>query len=311
MATTTTVTSNYAGKVAGQIIGEAFKQADTLRLGLVTIQQNVNYKTNLRKIRYTDGTTNYSCGFTPEGALVLSEKVLQPKKLMNNIQICKEDFRQTWDEDLLGESASNPNMASNIMEAIIMEVLSDQAQRVDSEIWTGNSATDGEIGGFIPLFTADSDVIKANNGITPSGNAITESTVEAELKLALNAVPVAIRRNDLRVMVSPDVFQAYWFYLVSKGIANDGNAEPKQTKFGRYVVTEVNGLPNNTIVIAQPKNLIFATGLLGDHNSIEMRDEDEIGLLTGMVRGKMVYNGGVNYYNGEEIVWYLSTTSPA
>ena len=161
------------------------------------------------------------------------------------------------------------------------------------------------------MFTADSDVIKANNGITPSGNAITESTVEAELKLALNAVPVAIRRNDLRVMVSPDVFQAYWFYLVSKGIANDGNAEAKQTKFGRYVVTEVNGLPDNTIVIAQPKNLIFATGLLGDHNSIEMRDEDEIGLLTGMVRGKMVYNGGVNYYNGEEIVWYLSTTSPA
>ncbi len=34
MATTTTVTSNYAGKVAGQIIGEAFKQADTLTFGV-------------------------------------------------------------------------------------------------------------------------------------------------------------------------------------------------------------------------------------------------------------------------------------
>ena len=69
------------------------------------------------------------------------------------------------------------------------------------------SATDGQIGGFIPQFTADGNIIKANNGIVPSGNAITESTVEAELKLALNAVPVAIRRKGLEIVVSPDVFR--------------------------------------------------------------------------------------------------------
>jgi len=34
-----------------------------------------------------------------------------------------------------------------------------------------------------------------------------------------------------------------------------------------------------------------------------LKDEDEIGLLTGLVRGTMVYNAGVNYYNGAEIVW--------
>lgn len=306
MATTTTISSNYAGKVAGQIIGKAFKEADTLRLGLVTVLQNVNYKENLRKIQYTDGTTDYTCGFTPEGAINLSEKVIEPKKIMNAFQVCKEDFRQTWDEDLVGASASNPNMPSNIQEAILMEVLQNQAQRVDSEIWTGNSATDGQIGGFIPLFTADANVIKP----TPIAAAITEANVETELKKVLNAVPVAIRRNNLVVAVSPDVFQAYWFYLVSKGIANDGNAEPKQTRFGRYTLTEVNGLPDNTIVVYEPRNLVFATGLLGDHNSIELRDEDEIGLLTGQVRGKMVYNGGVNYYNSEEIVWYLSTLTP-
>jgi hypothetical protein len=311
MATTTTVTSNYAGKVAGQIIGKAFKEADTLRLGLVTVLQNVNYKENLRKIAYTDGTVDYACGFTPEGAITLSEKVIEPKKIMNAFQICKEDFRQTWDEDLMGASASNPNMASNIQEAILMEVLQEQAQRVDSEIWTGVVATDGQIGGFIPQFTADADVIKANNGITPIGAAITEANVESELKKVLNAIPVAIRRNSLVVAVSPDVFQSYWFYLVSKGIANDGNAEPKQTRFGRYTITEVNGLPDNTIVAYDVRNLVFATGLLGDHNTIELRDEDEIGLLTGQVRGKMVYNGGVGYYNSEDIVWYLSTTTPA
>ena len=120
---------------------------------------------------------------------------------------------------------------------------------------------------------------------------------------------MSLRRSNLVVAVSPDVFQAYSFYLISKGISNDGNAESKQVRFGRYTLTEVNGLPDNTIVVFESRNVVFATGLLGDHNSIEMRDEDEVGLLTGQVRGKMVYNGGVGYYNSEDIIWYLSTTA--
>ena len=311
MPTTTTISSNYAGKVAGQIIGKAFKEEDTLRLGLVTIAQNVNDKYNLRKIAYTDGTVAYTCGHTPAGAIDLSEKVITPVKFKNDFDVCKEDFRQTWDEDLVGASASNPNLPQNIAEAIIMEVLGEQSEFVGSQIWNADSSGSDEFDGWITQFEADANVIKANNGITPAGAAITEANVEAELKKALAAIPVALRRSNLTVAVGPDVFQAYNFYLISKGIADNGNAEPKQARFGRYTVTEVNGLPDNTICVFEPRNLVFATGLLADHNRVELRDEDEIGLLTGKVRGKIVYNMGVGYYNSEEIVYYLSTTSPA
>ena len=310
MATTVNTTSNYAGKVAGAIIGAAFKQADTLRLGLVTVAQNVNYKYNLRKILYADGTTDYTCGFVPQGAVTLSEKVIQPKKVMNPLQICKEDFRQTWSEDLEGASASNVNAPSDIMEAITLELLSSQAEKVDDEIWNGVNATDGEIGdGFIVQFAADGDVIKANNGITALNAATTEANVQAHIKAALGAIPIPLRRKELKVIVSPDVFQAYQFKMISLGQANDGTSEPKQAKFGRYMLTEVNGLPDNTIACYDPKNLIFATGLLGDHNELKLVDEDEIGLLSGQVRGKVVYNGGMGYYNPAEIVWLLTTTA--
>ena len=309
MATTTTVNSNYVGKVAGDIIGAAFKEADTLRLGLVTVAENVNYKYHLRKIRYTDGTVDYTCGFAPEGAIVLSEKTIEPKKVMNPFQICKEDFRQTWSEDSMGASASNPNAPSDIMEAIQVEVLSEQAEKVDAEIWTGTAATNGEIGdGFLVQFAADAAIIKDGNGVTAPGHSVSESTVEADLKLALNAIPREVRRSKtLTVAVSPDVFQAYSFYLISKGIANDGTADEKQVKFGKYMLTEVNGLPDNTILVYDKKNLIFATGLKADHNELTIVDEDEIGLLTGQVRGKMVYSGGMGYYNPEEIVWLTLT----
>ena len=125
----------------------------------------------------------------------------------------------------------------------------------------------------------------------------------------LNAIPVSLRRKQVNVLVSPDVFQAYTFMLISKGIAWNGTADDKVAKYGKYNLIEINGLPDNTFVAAERKNLVFATGLVGDHNELRLEDEDAIGLLTGQVRGKMVYNGGCGYYNSEEIVWYLSTTA--
>jgi len=297
MATTTTVSSNYAGKVAGEIIGKTFKEADTLRLGLVTIAPNVNYKLNMRRIRYTDGTTAYSCGHTPAGAIVLNERELEPVKLKNDFSVCKEDFRATWSEDSMGASASNVNAPADIMEAIQVEMLGETAENVDYKIWNGDATNTDEWDGFLKLFLADSAVIDVDI------DAVTEANVVAQLKLALGAIPIPLRRKNLNVMVSPDVFQFYSFSLTTPAITNGLGAEEKQMKFGRYTLTEVNGLPANTIVIAEAKNLVFGTGLEADFNTIALVDEDEIGLLTGQVRGKMVYSGGVNYYNSEEIVW--------
>ena len=298
MPTTVSVTSNYAGKEAGGIVGQAFKEADTIAKGFITTFENVNYKLNLRKIELTGGKREYTCGHVPAGAITLTEKVLEPKKFKDDFSVCREDFRAQWSEETMGASAHNDNAPKDIMDAILVEKLAQTAEELDDNIWNGNGTNATEFDGFFKLFLADADVIDVDLDV------ITESNVEAMLKSALNAVPVAIRRKSLKVGVSPDVFQAYSFYLVSKGISNglggDANTTPK---FGKYDLVEINGLPDNTIVIAEPKNLIFGTGLLADHNRVELSDEDTIGLQTGLIRGTMVYNAGVSYYNGAEIVW--------
>jgi hypothetical protein len=298
MATTVSVTSNYAGKEAGGIVGQAFKEADTIAKGFITPFENVNFKLNLRKIELTGGKREYTCGHVPAGAITLTEKVLEPKKFKDDFSVCKEDFRAQWSEETMGASAHNDNAPKDIMDAILVEKLAQTAEELDDNIWNGDGTNATEFDGYLKLFLADADVIDVDL------DAVTEANVEAMLKLALNDVPVAIRRKSLKVGVSPDVFQAYSFYLVSKGISNglggDANTTPK---FGKYDLVEINGLPDNTIVIAEPKNLIFGTGLLADHNRVELSDEDTIGLQTGLVRGTMVYNAGVSYYNGAEIVW--------
>lgn len=308
MATTQNTTSNYNGVEAGEIIGKAFREGDTLRLNLLSIADNVNHKFNLRKVEYADGTIDYACGFNPQGSFTLSEKVIEPKKLMNPFQICKEEFRQTWSERSMGASASNPNAPNDIMEAIQLEVLKSQSEKIDSDIWAGLAATVGGFQGFIDQFDNDAAIIKDGNGLTGPGHSVAESTVQADIKLALAAIPVSVRRENLITLVSPDVFQAYQFKMISLGQANDGTSEEKQAKFGRFTLTEVNGLPDDTIVVYEKKNMWAVFGTEADFNEIVIVDEDEIGLLTGQVRGKLVYNFGVGYANSEEIVHLLLTT---
>jgi hypothetical protein len=268
---------------------------------------NVNYKANLRKLTLSNGTTAYSCGFDPAGSIVNSEKQIIPVKFKNDMQVCKEDFRQTWSEPSMGASASNANAPADIMEAISVEVLKSQAQKLGDDIWTGNSANPDEFDGFITQFAADANIIKDGNGVTAPGHAVSESTVIADLKLALAAIPVALRKKDLVVAVSSDVFQAYNFALVTAGATYGLGAEDKSMMFGKYKITEVSALPDDTIVIYEKANLVAAYGSNADFNELTLVDEDEIGLLSGLVRGRLVYNFGVGYYNSEEIVYLVLT----
>lgn len=295
MATTTTVSSNYAGRDAGVIIGQAFKTIDTIEKNAVTIAENVNYKLSLRKIAYTDGTTAYTCGFAPAGTIVLNENLIEPFKFKNDFDVCKEDFRATWSDGIMGAGAANPTAPSDIMDAIQAEVLGAIGEKLETDIWQSSTNFDG----FLTLFAADGDVNKPT-----ADAAVTEANVlDKYLKPALAAVPIALRNKDLVFAVSPDVAQYYAFYLSTQGITYGNGNSDFALAFGRHTLTVLNGLPANTVVIYERKNLVFATGLTADHNQVALVDEDEIGLLTGKVRGKVVYNVGVGYYNAEEIVY--------
>jgi hypothetical protein len=236
--------------------------------------------------------------------MVLNENTLEPKKFKNDLDVCKEDFRATWSDGIMGANASNPNAPADIMEAIQMEVLGAMAEKLETDIWQGSDANADEFDGFITLWSADADIIKGGNGLTNPSAVVSESNVlDAYLKPALNAVPYALRRKELVVAVSPDVAQMYAFKLATAGVTNGLGNTDFTLSIGRYAIEVVNGLPDNTVSVFERKNLVFGTGLLADYNTFTLVDEDEIGLLTGKVRGKVVYAAGVGYYNPSEIVW--------
>lgn len=299
MPTTQTVNSNYAGVAAGELFGAAFLETNTVQRGLITFMPNVKHKLSLKKIDYTDGTTNYSCGFSPAGAIGLSENELTIKMLKNDMEFCKDDYRVHWDSD------------EEIMEAIEVEVLGSQAEKWDNDIWNGNSATDGQFGGIIPQLVADSDVIKANNGIVPIGAAITKANVLAELEKVTAAFPKAIRKKaDFKVLVSSNVMLAYEQYLISNGItAGFGGTDQFQSKYSKYMLEVMDAFPDNTIIAYRKSNVVVGSSKSNPDNELKLVDTSET-LLDGNIRGKIVYGADTGYHEGAEIVYYLSTEIP-
>lgn len=302
MATTQTITSTYAGKDAGIYIGAAIKTADTIAKGAITVLPNVKYKTSLHKLTLADGTANFACDFTPAGSVTLADVTLVPKKLMLNLELCKENFVDTWEAESMGFGAVNENLPANFTDYFVGKVLEAQAAKIDKDIWQGNATASGEFDGIIMQMTA------SGSGVTHvSGTTVTASNVVAEMAKVYDAISDAVlSKEDLVFAVSADVARKYARALSALGYRTDYYSGEKPMDFEGKQLTVINGLPTNTMVAYQKSNMYFATGLLNEANEVsilDMKDHD----LSDNVRFKLVYSAGVKYVVPGDIVHYSIT----
>lgn len=298
MTTALNVTTNFVGEVAGEYIAEMIKEANTISENLVTVLPNVVSPQFIRKIETAAGFVDYSCGFTPAGSITLSEKELAPKKVKWDSELCKEDFRQLWTASQMGFSAHNDNLPQTEQAAILADMGTRIARKVDVDIWEGDGAT-GNFNGLIPALLLDGDVIDVATPV-----AITAANVEAELGKFIDAIPDEVIGSAGLVMgVSTNVIRAIKRAYGTQARANGTFLKPSEFDFEGYTLTEIKGLNANTMVAYDKNQVFFGTGLTADFNEIKVKDMDETD-LSGTVRMKVVFTGGVQYAYGGEIVLY-------
>lgn len=298
MATTLNITTNFVGEVAGEYIGEMIKEANTISQNLVTVLPNIVAPTYVRKVESATGFVDYVCGWTPSGSVTLSEKQLAPKKIKWDSELCKEDFRQLWTASQMGFSAHNDSLPQTEQAAILADMGTRVARKVDIDIWEGDGLA-GNLAGLIPALLLDADVIDISLPV-----AITTANVEAEVVRFIDAVPDAVIGSpNLILGVSTNVVRALRTLYGSLSRSNGVFTQPNEFQFNGYTLTEIKGLNANTMVAYDKGQVFFGTGLLADHNEIRVKDMDETD-LSGQVRMKVVLTGGVQYAYGGEIVLY-------
>ena len=308
MATTTSITTTYAGESAGKYISAALLSGNTIANGGLTIRPNVKFKEVVKRLELDGITKNGTCDFNDTSTLTLTERILEPKELQVNLELCKKDFRSDWDAIQMGYSAFD-NLPSSFQDYLISYVAAKVAQKNEQNIWAGADG-EGSFDGFSTLLAADGDLPTAQQ---IAGTTVTAGNVVDELGKVVDQIPAALYgRDDLFIYVSQNIFRAYKRALGglqangegAAGVGSQGNNQDINILyFDGVKIFMANGLAANTAVATTKDNLQFGTGLLSDHQEVKVLDMADLDGSQN-VRIIMRFTAGVQYGVVEDIVTY-------
>jgi hypothetical protein len=310
MPTTVNVSTSYAGEFAGRYIAAALLSAPTLDKNGVTIIPNVKYKQVVKKVTSDANLIkDAGCDFAPTGTISLTERILQPKELMVNLNLCKTSFESDWSAIEMGYSAFDV-LPKTFADFLIAHVSEKVAAATETAIWTG-TASSGSFAGFGSIVSTDALLPAAQE---VAGTTITAANCITELGKIVDAIPQTVYgKSDLKIYVAPNIARAYIRALGGFGTSGLGGngTDSKGTQwytngelmFDGVALFVVNGLAANTAICAQTANLYFGTGLMSDMAEVQVIDTSAT-LGDKNVRVIMRYTAGVQIGAIEDVVTY-------
>lgn len=310
MATTTSITTTYAGEFAGKYVSAALLSGSTIANGGIEVKPNVKFKEVIKKLSSDAIVADATCDFNATSTITLTEKILQPEEFQVNLQLCKKDFRSDWEAVSMGYSAFD-SLPKSFADFLLAHVVAKVAQKTEQNIWKGVTANAGEFNGFATLLSLDAGLPAAQE---VAGTTITAANVIVELGKIVDAIPAALYgKEDLYLYVSQNVARAYVRALGGFGASGLGAAGTNDMgtqwynngslSFDGVKIFVADGLAANTAIAAEKSNLYFGTGLLSDNNEVKVIDMADIDGSEN-VRVVMRFTAGVQYGIVSDIVTY-------
>ena len=301
------VTSNFSGKAAGFYIAAALKE--TKSLDFLTLIENIKFKSNIQRMAGSSVVRDATCDFTDHGTLALTEKVLEPKNLQINLDLCKKTLLQSWEalQMRAGAGAPPPPSFEDYVISYMGEIIADAAE---SSIWGGQAATNGEFEGFLGATNgyllatganADTTVIQSVASAAYSAANIIANLQTLTTDMAAN-VSAILRKEDLYIYMNSKTYALYISAVSTLGYVNaynmNGDYEPV---FEGYKIAVCPGMVDNQLVAATRSNMFAGTDLLSDTTRIALLD---MSALDGSDNIRVVakYSMGVQTGVGADIV---------
>jgi len=303
------ITSTYAGEFAGKYISASLLSGNTIANGLIEVKPNVKFKEVLKRVDLSGMIANASCDFTDAGTVALTERILEPKELQVNLELCKTPFQSDWEAISMGYSAHD-DLPKTFSDYFIGLMAGKIAEATENSIWSG-SAGAGSFDGFSTILTAAT--LPSGQDIAKVAGGVTASNVIDELGKVVDAIPSSLYGNDdLLMYVSQNIFRAYKRALggfQANGVGANGvngqgaNQDIDVQFFDGVKVVSANGLADDTMVATLKTNLYFGTGLLADTNEVKVLDMAD---LDGSKNVRFIarYTASVQIGVLEDVVFY-------
>ena len=139
-----------------------------------------------------------TCDFSDAGTVTLTERVLNPKELQINVDLCKKDLLADWQAGQMSGGAHNRGMSSDFTAFLFSHLSAAIADHIEDRIWTGNDGDPGSFTGFMTVggvgtVDADAAVVEVTN-TAGAGAAYTVANMENDLTLYIHFILRMISR---------------------------------------------------------------------------------------------------------------------
>ena len=301
MATTETISSNYAGKDAEQFISAALLSPSTIENGGVDVIQDVPYKWNVPNVNLSGIVADATCDFTDVGTLTLADRVLTTEKFEVNLKLCKKTYRPVWQSVYRSGS-----FTGNFENYLVGLVASNVAASRESVIWQGVNATAGEFDGFETLLSLDADLPAANE---VSGTTLSAANIIDELgKVRDAAGSVLYDAPGFSIRISTAAKKFYISAMAALGYMDRYHDGTAPLNFEGIPLIHCNGLSDD-VMIASPEGVLwYGVEDLSLGSLVRVLDQSNID-GSDNVHVVMEWGDGVQYGNVSDIITYGITNA--
>jgi hypothetical protein len=305
LATTETVSSNYAGEAAERFFSAVLTTPTTVANGGVEVVDGIQYKWNLPRLNLSGIIADATCDFTPAGTITRNERVLTVEAFEVNLQLCKETYRPTFDKmggDRFGGLA--PTFADHLIGLAAANV----AQSRENTIWKGNygGAQLGEFNGIQTIFTNEP---LQPTGYEIAGTTVTAANVVAQLQLVLDAASSALYSSDgFGIRIGTNIMKHYIAAQAALGYLDRYNVGSTELNFQGVPLIHCAGMTDDVMVATYANNLYYGIGSAANAQQVLALDQTQID-GSDNVNVVMKWADGAQVANPEDVITYGITNA--
>ena len=275
----------YCGKEAQEIFSHDIYELPLYQF--VTLMDGVKGKVKLYNGEMGDVWQEYSCPFTPDGEVVLSEDYMEPAAIKVNMENCYDAF---WPTYLVEQTqiSLRGGIPQTFAEWFFDRLRKKMAKEYQEIFWGGDTGYTGTTKQYLKVIDGVEKQLddKFPSGNTIAGSVFTVSNIIAQVEAAvMKAVEVAaaadVDTENFKIMMNHNDVR-----LLEVALGKDCSCNNVNQIFNNYARNNgriwVMGFEiietmqsRNTIIVGNPKNLFLGFDTFDSHLEYKLIDMRE------------------------------------
>lgn len=265
----------YCGKEANELFAKDIYALDLRGYG-ITLMDDVKGKQKLYSAEMGEAWQAYTCPFTPNGEVVLSEDFIEPAAIKVNMENCFDTFWPTY----LVEQTSitlDGGIPATFAEWLFNRLRQEMAKEYQEIFWQGDTGLSGTSKAYLKVTDGIEAKLEAASGATKiTGSTFTVNNIIAQVEAAVmggleNAADQAVNTDSYKIFMNKNDVRLLMIALGKDCSCNLTNSTFKNYAMdgNRLIVMGFEVIPTeqsrNSIIFGPAKNLVLGFDTFDSH----------------------------------------------